>query len=150
MRRFVKGFLDLLTVKFLTGFSQRPQHLLGAVGLLCWLLGGAGLVYLAGYWVVQELHGIDPKVHERALLLYSLGALVFGAQLVSIGFLAELIIAYQGRDTETYSIAERTSELEPPQQACGVDRPPRKPTAEQLFAPPHISPTRIPRRKSNS
>src|SRR5208283_5472817 len=46
VRRFVKGFLDLMTVKFLTGFSQRPQHLLGAVGLLFWFLGGAGLAYL--------------------------------------------------------------------------------------------------------
>ena len=108
VRRFVKGFLDLLTVKFLTGFSQRPQHLLGAVGLLCWLLGGAGLAYLGGYWVWQELHNIDPKVHERPLLIFSIGAIVFGAQLMSIGFLAELIIAYQGRDTETYSISEKT------------------------------------------
>ena len=31
--RFLKGFLDLLTVKFLTGFGQRPQHLLGGIGL---------------------------------------------------------------------------------------------------------------------
>ena len=34
VRRFVKGFLDLLTVKFLTGFGQRPQHLLGSIGLV--------------------------------------------------------------------------------------------------------------------
>ena len=40
--RFVKGFLDLLTVKFLTGFGQRPQHLLGAVGLVSFVLGGIG------------------------------------------------------------------------------------------------------------
>jgi len=57
LRRFVKGFLDLLTVKFLTGFSQRPQHLLGAIGLFCFLLGGAGMAYFAGYWLVQELRG---------------------------------------------------------------------------------------------
>ncbi len=35
LRRFVRGFLDLLTVKFLTGFGHRPQHLLGAWGLVC-------------------------------------------------------------------------------------------------------------------
>ena len=46
VRRFVKGFLDLLTVKFLTGFGQRPQHLLGTIGLFCFLLGGLGLAYL--------------------------------------------------------------------------------------------------------
>jgi glycosyltransferase involved in cell wall biosynthesis len=131
VRRFVKGFLDLLTVKFLTGFSQRPQHLLGAVGLLCLLLGGAGLAYLGGYWIVQELNGIDPKVHERPLLLCSIGAVMFGTQLVSIGFLAELIIAYQGRDTETYSISDRTGEpaVHPSEPAAA--EPPSPPAVQQ-------------------
>ena len=40
--RFVKGFLDLLTVKFLTGFGQRPQHLLGTVGLASFCVGRVG------------------------------------------------------------------------------------------------------------
>src|SRR3954447_7490191 len=39
VRRFVRGFLDLLTVKFLTGFGQRPQHLLGGIGILFFLIG---------------------------------------------------------------------------------------------------------------
>ena len=39
VRRFIKGFLDLLTVKFLTGFGRRPQHLLGSVGLVCFPVG---------------------------------------------------------------------------------------------------------------
>ncbi|MBI3839546.1 MAG: glycosyltransferase family 2 protein, partial [Planctomycetia bacterium] len=38
MGRFIKGFLDLLTVKFLTGFGQRPQHLLGAIGLVSFVV----------------------------------------------------------------------------------------------------------------
>ena len=111
IRRFVTGFLDLLTVKFLTGFGQRPQHLLGAVGLACFFLGGLGVVYLTGYWVLSQLRpdlGLTP-LHERPALLYSLGALLLGGQLMSIGFLAELIIAYQARDSDTYSVAERTS-----------------------------------------
>src|SRR5437660_4641446 len=45
-RRFIKGFLDLLTVKFLTGYGQRPQHFLGTIGFLSCLLGGLGIVYL--------------------------------------------------------------------------------------------------------
>ena len=44
--RIVKGFLDLLTVKFITGFGQRPQHILGAVGMGSFLLGFVGLFYL--------------------------------------------------------------------------------------------------------
>ncbi len=110
IRRFVTGFLDLLTVKFLTGFGQRPQHLLGAVGLASFFLGGLGVVYLTCYWVLSQLRpdlGLTP-LHERPALLYSLGALLLGGQLMSIGFLAELIIAYQARDSDTYSIAERT------------------------------------------
>lgn len=112
MRRFVRGFLDLLTVKFLTGFGQRPQHLLGAVGLAFFLLGGAGVAYLAGYWVVQEWQGNDPKLHERPALIYAVGSLLFGAQLMSMGFLAELIVAYRGggADAQAYSVAERVGE----------------------------------------
>ena len=52
--RFVKGFLDLLTVKFLTGFGQRPQHLLGGLGLVSFLLGSLGLFYLAVTWVINN------------------------------------------------------------------------------------------------
>ena len=108
--RFIKGFLDLLTVKFLTGFGQRPQHLLGAIGLLSFVAGAAGMLALAIWWVIGRL---DPALeitplHERPAVIYSLGALLLGGQLMSIGFLAELITAYQFRDADTYSIAERT------------------------------------------
>src|SRR5262249_43070191 len=55
VRRFVRGFLDLLTVKFLTGFSRRPQHVLGALGLLFFGLGSLGLAYLAVVWLLTNL-----------------------------------------------------------------------------------------------
>jgi glycosyltransferase involved in cell wall biosynthesis len=108
VRRFVKGFLDLLTVKFLTGFGQRPQHLLGTLGLICFLVGGFETVYLTCYWIVAKLLGNDPLLHQRPALLYSMVALLLGVQLMSIGFLAELITAYQGRDEDTYSVSEQT------------------------------------------
>jgi glycosyltransferase involved in cell wall biosynthesis len=110
VRRFVKGFLDLLTVKFLTGFGQRPQHLLGSVGLISFLAGNLGLLYLAYTWVVRlwDENAYDP-LHKRALLIYSVAALLLGAQMMSIGFLAELITAYLGRDEDSYSIAEETA-----------------------------------------
>jgi len=111
-RRFVKGFLDLLTVYFLTGFNQRPQHLLGTIGIGSFFVGFVGLVYMAGYWVVKVVNDIAddvmPPLHQRPLVLYSVGALLLGAQLMSIGFLAELMTAYYGRGTVTYSIKERT------------------------------------------
>src|SRR5439155_22375160 len=52
VRRFVKGFLDLLTVKFLTGFGQRPQHMLGAFGLLFFVLGLLGMGWLGVTWML--------------------------------------------------------------------------------------------------
>jgi dolichol-phosphate mannosyltransferase len=61
------------------------------------------------------LEGQDPMLHEQPALIYSVGALLLGGQLLSIGFLAELITAFGGRDADTYSIAESTS---------GPDSPP--------------------------
>ncbi|HWB12010.1 MAG TPA: glycosyltransferase family 2 protein [Pirellulales bacterium] len=110
VRRFLRGFLDLLTVKFLTGFGQRPQHALGAVGLGFFLLGIAGLIYLTAYWIKGQWWPAENQLplHQRPALIYSVASLLLGGQLISIGFLAELIIAYTGRDSETYSVAEET------------------------------------------
>lgn len=110
VRRILRGFLDLLTVKFLTGFGQRPQHALGAVGLAFFLLGIAGLIYLTAYWIKGQWWPADDQLplHQRPALIYSVASLLLGGQLISIGFLAELIIAYTGRDSETYSVAEET------------------------------------------
>jgi len=116
VRRFVKGFLDLLTVKFLTGFGGRPQHLLGSIGLFSFLLGNAGMIYLGITWILNFTVWANlPEdarpfgaLHNRPLLIYSLAALLLGAQMMSIGLLAELITARQGRDEDSYSIADRT------------------------------------------
>ena len=109
--RFVKGFLDLLTVKFLTGFGQRPQHILGTVGLASFLLGALGMTYLAGLWLVSRLLWDAPiHLHERPAVIYSVGMLLLGGQLMSIGFLGELIIAYNQHGMDNYSIAERTGD----------------------------------------
>ena len=99
--RFIKGFLDLLTVRFLTRFSQRPLHVLGSVGLILFLIGGAGMLFLA----VQWLRGERP-IGNRPLLDYSAASLVVGTQLVCLGILAELITSYNIRAEDTYSVAE--------------------------------------------
>src|SRR5262249_21912992 len=95
---------------FLTGFGQRPQHLLGTIGLVSFLLGAVGMIYLGVTWIIRLW---DPEaflpLHDRPLLTYSVAALLLGAQMMSIGFLAELITAYQGRDEDSYSIVEQTA-----------------------------------------
>ncbi len=130
IRRFVKGFLDLLTVKFLTGFNQRPQHFLGALGICSFVAGNLVLLYLAVTWIIRLwAPEMFLPLHERPLLVYAAAALLLGAQMMSIGFLAELIIAYTGRDEDSYSIAERTPAT-PPEHPIGpvpISAPPHDP-----------------------
>ena len=102
--RIVKGLLDLLTVLFLTSYRQRPQHLLGAMGLTSFFLGFAGVFYLAVYWVVKNAFGFAtwPAVHERPILHYAIALLLLGGQFIAIGILAELITATAGRIAPTW------------------------------------------------
>jgi glycosyltransferase involved in cell wall biosynthesis len=101
--RFVKGFLDLLTVQFLTRFRERPLHILGGTGVALLGLGVLGLLYLAVLWIL----GFRP-IGNRPMLFYSIALLVVGVQLLSLGILAELVTAYSIRGEDTYSIAETT------------------------------------------
>ena len=108
--RIPKGFLDLLTVKFLTGFGQRPQHALGAFGLGAFLISLLGITALTVAWGVTRIPflGLEPiHLHERAIFFYSLTALAIGAQFMLAGFLAEMITAMNVRSSNIYSISQR-------------------------------------------
>lgn len=113
VRRFLRGFLDLLTITFLTGFSHRPQHMLGAFGLFFFGLGSLGLCYLALLWLLMHgFHAIPMKdIGDRPLLAYSVACLLLGGQAISLGLLAEMIVAYTGREQDTYSIAQRAGSV---------------------------------------
>jgi glycosyltransferase involved in cell wall biosynthesis len=113
-RRFTRGFLDLMTVTFLTVFGQRPLHFLGGIGLVPLLLGGAGLTYLAFHWLMArfQVEGYG-AIGQRPLLTYSVVGVIFGLHLISIGFLAELLLALNIRNVNSYSILERAGEPEP-------------------------------------
>ncbi|MBN9521767.1 glycosyltransferase family 2 protein [bacterium] len=110
-RRFAKGFLDLVTVKFLTGFGHRPQHLLGNFGLFPIGLGLFGMFLLAVNAVVRiasgHTEGGGPNTQVVVSIL-SVGLLLFGAQLVIAGLLAELIVDRGPEDLEPYCVAETT------------------------------------------
>ncbi|MEX0715260.1 MAG: glycosyltransferase family 2 protein [Planctomycetaceae bacterium] len=117
VRRFLRGFLDLLTVKFLTGFGQRPQHVLGGIGVGFFLLGALGLAYLAITWLLMNVppmvgaEFVTPRpIGDRPLLAYSVAFTLLGAQALSLGLLAEMLVAYTGRDVDTYSVRERAGE----------------------------------------
>ena len=105
VRRFLRGFLDLLTVAFLTSYGRRPQHLLGAFGLFFFALGVAGLTWLAGVWILTQAGAIDAgPIGSRPLLAYSVGAAIIGFQALSLGLLAELIVANTHQDRDGYSV----------------------------------------------
>jgi glycosyltransferase involved in cell wall biosynthesis len=126
LTRIVKGFLDLLTVKFLTGFGQRPQHLLGTLGLASFFLGLLGLVCLAGLWVVSRLvPGVAPiHLYEHfPAVIYSVALLLLGGQLMSMGFVAELLIAYQDPDVKPYSISQWTGPVDPASASPASEAP---------------------------
>jgi len=88
MERYVRGFLDLLTVTFMGRYRHRPLHLFGGLGLVLSLLGGIVLVYLAALKLAGQAIGHRPLLTLGVLLV------VVGIQLLSLGLLSELITSH--------------------------------------------------------
>jgi glycosyltransferase involved in cell wall biosynthesis len=124
--RFLRGFLDLLTVTFITGYGHRPQHLLGGIGMLFFALGAVGLVYLAVLWVLMNVLEVVEvrEIGTRPLLVYSIASLLLGAQALSLGLIAELLIHRTGHEADPYSIAEQTGPAVPAAPTDGPDPEP--------------------------
>lgn len=85
-KRLVKGFLDLLTVTFLTQYRQRPMHLLGLPGLLALILGVA-----IGLFLTAEKLLAGATIGTRPLLLLAVLLVVIGAQFFGLGLIGELL-----------------------------------------------------------
>src|SRR3954462_11462757 len=134
LSRLTKGLLDLITVKFIVGYEQRPQHMLGTAGLFAFLLGGLGMAWLAVKWILtRTIGGYDPiELHKTAALYYCLALFIIGAQFLSVGLLGEMIAAYRTRDSDTYSIAEHTAPSGTGERGAGskptIPSPPTKTT----------------------
>ncbi len=111
VRRFLRGLLDLLTVTFLTGFGRSPLHAMGSVGLGLFTVGMLGLMYLSLIWIANQTGYIAaPKpIGNRPLLAYSIAASLLGGQALSLGLLAELIVANTARNSDSYSVRETTA-----------------------------------------
>lgn len=100
--RFVRGFLDLLTVLFLTRYTRRPLHLFGGLGLLSLGIGVLANLYLTALW----LAGVRP-IGNRPLLAFGVLCILVGIQFVSLGLLSELVLSFQARSSEDVSIRSR-------------------------------------------
>jgi len=98
--RFVKGFLDLLTVLFTTRYFKRPLHLFGTAGLLFFILGFGINVYLT---ILKWLG--ETNVSNRPLLFLGILLIMVGIQFISTGLLGEMITKAQ-HSQEEYSIKE--------------------------------------------
>jgi glycosyltransferase involved in cell wall biosynthesis len=102
LERFINGFLDLLTVSFMTRFSKRPMHLFGALGALCFMLGFGILIWLTAAKIFFNEYGMASKPS----FFLGIVAFIFGSQLFLTGFLAELI-SRSSADRNNYLIAEK-------------------------------------------
>lgn len=90
--RFWRGYLDLLTVKFITTYTYRPLHLLGSIGSGLGLAGLAILAWLSIQWMFGHGIGTRPALTAGVLLV------IVGVQLISLGLVAELIVSLNHRD----------------------------------------------------
>ncbi|MFO8002246.1 MAG: glycosyltransferase family 2 protein [Marinilabilia sp.] len=92
MERFLKGFLDLLSVIFISKFGNRPMHLFGALGTLMFLLGFGLAIWLGAHKLYCVANGIiAPLVTNNPFFYIGLVCMILGTQLFVTGFLAELV-----------------------------------------------------------
>ena len=98
LSRFLKGLLDLITILFLSKYTQRPLHLFGFVGFFSTILGGGIVLYLVILKILQKTF-----LSNRPLLFIGIVILIMGVQFISIGLLGEMIARSQ-TPSRTYSI----------------------------------------------
>ncbi|WP_339837837.1 glycosyltransferase family 2 protein [uncultured Maribacter sp.] len=103
MERFINGFLDLLTIWFVSRFGKRPMHLFGALGVLMFIIGFGFAIYLG----IDKLF-INPfgrLITDRPQFYISLVAMVLGTQLFLAGFLGEILIRSK-KEENRYIVSE--------------------------------------------
>lgn len=92
MNRFVHGFLDLLTISFLTRFGKKPMHLFGALGSLMFLVGLGMAIYLGIDKLIALINNIPQRlIADSAFFYIGLTSMIIGTLLFIGGFLGELV-----------------------------------------------------------
>ncbi len=110
MKRFITGFLDLLSVTFVSRFKKNPMHFFGVFGSLSFIGG-----FFITIWVIAEklyrqyYHMERRDVVDQPLFFLALVALIVGMQLFLAGFIAEMMIQVNEKKGD-YLISERTDE----------------------------------------
>ena len=109
--RFINGFLDLMTIWFLSKFGKRPMHLFGALGVLMFFFGLLSAGWIGGSKLYKLYEG-QPSilVTDNPWFYISLTTMLIGTLLFLTGFLGELILR-SSRDKEHYRISETTGEI---------------------------------------
>jgi glycosyltransferase involved in cell wall biosynthesis len=105
MERFINGFLDLITIWFLSRFGKRPMHLFGAMGSLMFIIG----FLLAGYIGVSKLYHMYngmkySLVTSNPWFFIALTTMILGTQLFLAGFLGEIILRTKNNE-ERYKVS---------------------------------------------
>ena len=100
VRRLGRGYIDFLSVLFLTSYLKRPMHLFGMLGTIIAAVGTLIMLYLAAIWLIEGGLGWRP------LLFFGTTALMVGIQLISIGLLGEMLRNITFRGEEEYSIRQ--------------------------------------------
>ena len=107
IERTVKGFLDLLSVTFISKFGKRPMHLFGALGTLMFIVGFSSALWLGLSKLWYVYHDISARLVTDSPYFYiALTSMIIGTQLFLAGFLAELV-SRNGSDRNQYHISKR-------------------------------------------
>ncbi|BDB52829.1 glycosyltransferase family 2 protein [Flavobacterium ammonificans] len=105
MNRFINGFLDLITIWFLSRYGKRPMHFFGAVGVLMFIIGFVSTGLIIGVKLFRLYSGYDTiLVTNNPLFYIALTAMIIGSQLFLAGFLGEIILRTKNNE-ERYKIA---------------------------------------------
>ena len=106
LERFINGFLDLLTISFISRFGKRPMHMFGTLGTLMFLIGFLAAVFIGAQKLIHLKKGVQTiLVADSPYFYLALTAMIIGSQLFVSGFIGELI-SRNSSDRNNYSIEE--------------------------------------------
>ena len=106
VERFINGFLDLLTVTFVTRFAKKPMHFFGILGLIMFFLGFILFAFISGnklYCIMNDEPATN--IAEMSGFYIALTAMIIGVQLFLAGFIAEMI-SRNNYDRNNYQIEQ--------------------------------------------